>query len=308
MGGLYASLDSMLETENSICEQSDHKALLSRSNDETSPPLNLVWREKVVQWCYDVTDHLNEDRSVVYVAMNILDRFCAASATARPMDEKMYEVSSLSSVFLAVRIAGSGELLLQELLSMSRGGITIQDIVTTGTSIISALSWESRILTPIDFVKSIFLLIPSSYDASPHNQALLDSSSYLIELAVCDVFFSNFKASSVAVAAMLNALHASNLGPEDSLLMGALRKATPAAVDSEETLLLCARLDGIYNRSVDNIRQSGPHLIEDDQDEIEATVLQAEDYALYTRNNQREAVSANNSAVAQKRAKVEHYA
>lgn len=264
MGGRSATFEGMLETEESVRQKNDHRCIEFRRDDEIWAP-NLVWREKVVQWCYDVADHLNEDRSVVYVAMNILDRFCATTVSTRQMDEKMYEIASLSSIFLAVRIAGSGDLLLQELISMSRGGISIQDIITTGTSIISALSWEERILTPIDFVHSIFQLLPSLND-SPRKQVMLDSASYLIELAVCDVFFSHCKASSLAVAAMLNALQA-NLCSELSNFNEVVLKATSVAATADDPTLLCARLQGIYNQSVDNVRQCGPHLIEEDEPE-----------------------------------------
>lgn len=300
-----ATFDSMLDTEDTVRQKKDHKCL----RDDESWTRNLVWREKVVQWCYDVADHLDEDRSVVYVAMNILDRFCASTASTRPMDEKMYEVASLSSIFLAVRIAGSGELLLQELISMSRGGITSKDIVTTGTSIINALSWEHRILTPIDFVKAMIQLIPS-LDESPRKQAVLDSASYLIELAVCDVFLSHFKPSCLAVAAMLSALQ-TNLCSEIPVFLETVCQATSIEVDSDEITLLCTRLQSIYSRSVDSQRDCGPHLIEDEAEENVPRVFHnigEEDLAHNAAAFKRacEVVSHEDDDVPLKRTKVEH--
>lgn len=215
-----------------------------------------IWREKVVKWCYDVVDHLNEDRSVVYVAMHILDRHSSSKDT--PMNMRQYEVASLSSLFLAVHLAGSGDLSLPELVSMSRGGITTSEIVTEGNSIVRGLS-HHPIVTPLDFVRSLLQSLP----ALPQNVELLDAAAYMIELAVCDDFFSDAKSSVLAVAALLQAL-------PDRLLRAAVLKA--AAVDPAEVAVLCTRLACIYRQSVEQLQQQhnsdeGPHWIEDDDDD-----------------------------------------
>lgn len=258
----------MIKAENLLLQQKDHKLLVSPSGDESYIP-NYVWREKVVQWCYDVADHLNEDRSVVYVAMNILDRFCASTAILQPINEKMYEIASLSSIFIAVRISGSGELLLQELMLTSQGGITMEEIIASGTSIISTLSWEHRIVTPTDFVESIFQQLPLLNNA-PQKEGFLDSAAYLIELAVCDVFLSHCNASSLAVAAILNALEA-NFSAQVPMLIEAVLKATSIAVDFDEIALLCTRLHSIYSQSMDSMTKCRPHLILDDETESSVT-------------------------------------
>ena len=226
-----------------------------------------AWREKVSQWCYDVADHLNEDRSIVYVAMNILDRYCETFSA--PITEKKYEISSLSSIFLAVHIAGSGDLTLRELVSMSRGGIAVKDIIGEATIIADAITLSEPILTPVDFVRSAIQHITSLKD-SVHKQALLDSASYMIELAVCDGFFSNCKASSVAVAALLNALELVVV-PNSTMIAQSLIKVSCQAVDSIDNITLHrTRLSCIYSHSVDHLQRSaGPHLIEDDDDDAE---------------------------------------
>lgn len=233
---------------------------------------NLIWREKVVQWSYDVADHLNEERSVVYVAINILDRYCASKASEElKMDEKAYEIASLSAIFLAVRIAGSGNLLISELVSMSRGGITTQDIISTGTAIVHQLRWEYKIITPIEFVKSFLKLLPSS------RCGILDSATYLTEIAVCDVVLSHSKASFLAIAACLNVLR-SDLPSAIPGFVKAVRDTTAIEAESDEIQDLCVRLAGVYARSTSGdshqvnqiaLVDSGPHIIEDDCDDDE---------------------------------------
>ena len=237
---------------------------------------NLVWREKVVQWSYDVADHLNEERSVVYVAINILDRYCASKN--RKMDEKSYEIASLSSIFLAVRISGSGNLLIAELVSMSRGGITTQDIISTGTDIVRELRWEYKIITPSDFVKSFLNLVPSRTCGN------LDQASYFTEIAVCDVVLSHSKASFLAIAACLNVLR-TELPCTVPGFVEAVWETTAIDANSEDIQALCARLEVVFSRSVgedsqhdqvldgrnnvESEKDCGPHIIEDDYDEQE---------------------------------------
>jgi Cyclin, N-terminal domain/Cyclin, C-terminal domain len=253
--------DFMLAAETSIYSQLEINEIVPRSRSDV--PCS-AWREKVSQWCYDVVDHLNEDRSIVYVAMNILDQFCATFTS--PIDEKTYEIASLSSIFLAVHIAGSGDISLRELVSMSRGGITAEDIIATGSSIANSISLNKPILTPVAFVRSAIQHVPL-LGQSVHKQVLLDSASYMIELAVCDNFFSHCKASSIAVAAIMNALE-TIVCPNSKILEQSLIKATSITVDTYDNIkLLRTRLSCIYNQSVEHLQGFvGPHIIEDDDD------------------------------------------
>jgi Cyclin, N-terminal domain len=242
---------------------------------------NIVWREKVVQWCYDVIDHLEEERSVVYIAMNILDRYCATIAA--DLDERTYELASLSSIFLAVRVAGSGELLLPELLSMSRTGVSAQDVILTGTSIINELTWDQAVDTPIDYVMDYVQLLPGidCEDSARLKQVIIDTASYLTEIAVCDYLASQTDSASIAAAALLNALQAT-LQNEIPRFIKALQKTSKIDANSETIKALSMRLHALYKCSLENNdvaddeeeeqddegSSSGPHLIEDDDDTV----------------------------------------
>ena len=257
---VLSRFDSMLAAE-TVSLSSD----MSRDVHRCGTP-SCAWREKVSQWCYDVADHLNEDRSIVYVAMTILDRYCETFTSF--ISEKTYEISSLASIFLAVNIAGSGNLTLTELVSMSRGGISVKDIIGKATIIADVLTLREPIITPADFVRSAILHLTPLND-STHKQALFDSASYMIELAVCDSFFSNCKASSVAVAALLNALEVV-IVPNSKIMAQSLIKASSQAVDSIDKIMIYrTRLSCIYSHSVDHLQRSvGPHIIEDDVEEF----------------------------------------
>jgi hypothetical protein len=259
-GAVQQKIQSLLEKEAIIRKQVDHTEL--NETDLSCTP-NLVWREKVAHWCYDVIDHLNESRSVVYVAMNMLDRYCAVSTNdGSPMDEQTYETASMTALFLAVRIAGSGNLCLQELTSMSRGEIQVRDIISMGNCMVKSLTWEHRIITPLDFVGVWLGLISQDL----RSQRVLDSACYLVEIAVCDTSLSKSKASDVALAAVLNSLR-SPRSIETKNFVKAVKHASGIVLNTLEFSSLCARLQGIYSQSAESSNSSGPHLVIDEEDE-----------------------------------------
>lgn len=254
-------IQRMLQAERVIRRQRDHSKLNNEEIGTCSP--NLVWREKVAQWYYGVVDSLNESRSVVYVAMNILDRYCAVYEGCS-MDENTYELASMTAVFLAVRIAGSGSLYVSQLTSMSKGSTRVRDIVSMGTAMLKALTWDHRLITPLEFVSEWLELLPETNEA--RKQQILDSASYLVEIAVCDASFARSSPSDLALAAVLNAL-----GPRQGIATGkfsrTVKLTTGVVVESVTLFSLRARLQGIYSQSADSREPSGPHLVPDDEEE-----------------------------------------
>lgn len=212
----------------------------------SSGGVNSLWRQKVALWCYQVVDHLEEERATVYVAMNILDRYCSALLNRAEMDEHAYEVASMTALFLAVRIAGSGSLEMSELLPMSRKGISSHDIMLTGTSIIETLDLSKRILTPFDFIISLMDHLPVSLKSDASR--LRESACYLAEMAVCDTVLSSCKASEVAFVALMNSIEEIVSRSEASMFGSSVAKATDIVPSSCDANIIRSRLHGIYQK------------------------------------------------------------
>jgi hypothetical protein len=194
-------LQAMINVERAITRGKDHVALLTC----TPSFQNHAWRERVAQWCYDVVDHLDVPRDVVYLAMNILDRYLAMSPDACSVDKLQYELAANTSLFLAVRSSGSMDLKIPELLQMSRSNIQVKDVLATGTRILETLTWDQRILAPSTFVGALIGLLQSSIDASTA-VSVLELASYLVEISVCDQQFCRVPPSKVAFASLLIAM------------------------------------------------------------------------------------------------------
>lgn len=264
---LHSKLERMLSNEAALMASiPEHNS--NEMRESASP--NLIWREKVTQWCYDVVDHLNESRDVVYVAMNLLDRHCVrCSSQPAEMDEREYELAAMTALFLAVRISGSGNLEVPDLVRMSRGGIHLQEVITTGKAMIKSVS-EHRLVTPIQFVRAFLELLPPSVDTTSRS-SLLESASFLVEVSVCDAFFIGVVPSKLAMAAVLNASGSTFSSPtslareERASFCRRLSEASNIKCDDTEIITLRRRLHGVYSQS-DESKRLAPHVVPDDDD------------------------------------------
>lgn len=254
-------LSPMLEAERLVLGQSDHLQLAS-ADWECSP--NSVWREKVCQWMYDVTDHLRERRSIVYLAMNILDRYCVAMSQKEnaAMCERSYEMASLSAIFLAMRIAGSVQVRLPDIIRMSRRGVTTQQLIDSGTDMVQKLTWDNRLLAPQEFITALLSHLPP---LTERRSMILDGATYLSELAVCDACLSRHKASDVALAAFLNTVTADQ-GRDAKWTIHSIKETSLMDPDSTTIRELRSRLHRLYSLSYESIDRDVPHLISIDSE------------------------------------------
>mmetsp|Transcript_6427 Transcript_6427/g.15599 ORF Transcript_6427/g.15599 Transcript_6427/m.15599 type:complete len:453 (-) Transcript_6427:617-1975(-) len=207
----------MTMEEANRAETNDYRAL-----EDLDPCFHKqVWRERVAQWCYDVLDYLEESRDVAAVAMNIIDRYLAVlkkeSSTSLEIGEFDYEVISFTALFLAIRVSGSNkELEISELLKLSSrsGAPQVKHIVSAGSSMLEKLSWNRQLLTPNSFLRELFSLLMSQHEKEDASKAvsreslskLVDFASYLVEISVCDIYFSVVAPSKIAFGALALAM------------------------------------------------------------------------------------------------------
>lgn len=262
-------LATMIDEEDESRRTNDHRALRDASH---SCAPNLVWREKVSQWCYDVADHLGESRDVVYLAMNVLDRYCVVRSSSSPVavDERDYEIAAMTALFLAIRVTGCATLELPQVMRMSRMGVCVHEILEIGTNMTNSLSWERRLSTPLIFVRASLDLLDVSTELK---NSLLESASYLVEVSVCDAFFSGKHPFKIACAAVINAI---GVGSQSRLSQAKSNKFFHQLLEhhgaQEEISSLQLRLHHIYSQSEEN-RNSSPHVIMDEENETTAVVI-----------------------------------
>lgn len=163
--------------------------------------INELWREKICEWCYQVVDHFDFNREIVSVAMSYLDRYLAT----RTVTKKIFQLAAMTSLYLAIKLYEPGQLRMSSLIDLSRGYFMAEHIVSMEDSLLQALGWHVHPPTPFSFARDLVELFPS--DIAPTiRHDVSELARFLTELSVCDYFFVTKKPSSIALAALINAI------------------------------------------------------------------------------------------------------
>lgn len=192
------------------CANADNEMNTTVSNDASI--VNESWREKICEWIYNVVDHFDYNREIVSVAMNYFDRYLSIYSKNRlrpKLHPKLLQAVAVSALQLALKINQSRSNHLLVLAELSRGLISAKNINDMEKSMLDCLSWKLSAPTAIAFLRHYILLMPNeSIVQDVRKSEIAETAQFLIELSVCDYYFvrKNMKASSVALASLLNAI------------------------------------------------------------------------------------------------------
>lgn len=163
--------------------------------------INELWRDKICEWCYHVVDHFNFHREVVSYAMAYLDGYLAT----RTVNRRIFQLASMTALYLAAKLFEPGKLRMASLVELSRGNFTSEHIVTMEEAMLASLRWHVHPPTPSAFCKDFLPLVSGELRPRARHD-IGELSRFLIELSVCDYWFVAKKPSSVALAAVINAI------------------------------------------------------------------------------------------------------
>lgn len=187
---------------------------------------NDIWRKMIVQWCYNVIDHIQADREIVYVAINILDRFLETQANQAQVtvsspspvpvpdpgpareyltDRKDYEAAVMASLLITLKLQGISVLSIKDLTKMSRNSVRPNDILRAGEAIAQNLQWNKQLPTAAKFAHALINLLPYSVHERT-KQALFDDCIFSIELSIQDKRCCSELPSLVAWMVLENAM------------------------------------------------------------------------------------------------------
>jgi len=143
-------------------------------------------------------NHSELGRDVVSYAMSYFDRIVPHYG----INDTIVQLVSMTCLYLAIKVHCPKKISVQSMVSLSRGSFRDDQVVKMERIILHGLNWHLNPATPHLFLEIFF-------ETSQENASMdeiKDSATYLLELAVCDSFFMNKKASSIARAAILAAM------------------------------------------------------------------------------------------------------
>lgn len=173
---------------------------------------NPIWRRLTVQWCYAIIDSIKADRELVYIIIDILDRYLALQSSDnganQVTDKKTYETTVMASMLLTTRLFTTDTCILcmKDLVKKSAASITINNIRDMAKDIYKSLTLDINTPTAARFARALVQLLPKTMPESSKAEILHDSI-YQIELSVQDNVCMSFPPSLVAWMSVENALH-----------------------------------------------------------------------------------------------------
>lgn len=165
----------------------------------------IRWREKIIEWKYQVVDRFDLSREIVGISTYYLDQYLSKNF----VDEEHFQLVAISSIYLAIKINSPKKVAIHSIASTGNGLITTKHIEAMELSLMKCLDWHLFPSTSIAFIENIYPLLFSNQDSSSgvDAQRLADSlefSRFLAELSVCAYPFISTKPSSIAIAAILH--------------------------------------------------------------------------------------------------------
>lgn len=204
MSVAVVSLDSIVDRLSAMRLQEEgpyeYSSYLLHGDDTK---LNFSWREKITHWSYNVIDHFDLSREVVAISLNLFDRFLATRGNK--CNGNLALLTSLTTLHLAIKVHDSKKIRLSTLANLSRGQFGASHIEEMEWVILTALQWKLHPPTAYSFIFHLLLFLPQEANPSVRKE-LYELSRYLTELAACDSFMVETKASTIAFAAILNVM------------------------------------------------------------------------------------------------------
>lgn len=199
------------QEESMLC--TDYLSHNFASDNNLKRAIDVDCRTKMCEWCYQVADFCKYQRECVGIGMYYLDRFlCSGSTGARAAltDRKLYQLAAMTSFFIAIKLfeSSNSQIEVKTLSQLSRGCYSEEEIVDMETHILTSLSWRMHQPTSVAFVHHFLALLPTHRRHDKFAlQVLLDVSLYQTELAVGEYELAFRHPSSIALAAIINAMN-----------------------------------------------------------------------------------------------------
>lgn len=248
--GIISTIEAMCRQEDTGYTCSDY---LHQYNNIVPGPRKPIMvdrecRSKMVQWCYQIVDFCKFNKETVAISINFLDRFLLTELGLVTLQEPtIYQLAAMTCLYTAIKIHEPEAMDPQLVSNLSHGAYTIEQVEAMEMAILQAIQWKVNTPTALAFVRQFLGLLPSKVLDKATKAAAYDLARNQAEFSIRDYKFVTVKASTVAYAALMNAL--------DSL-----------CIDSNTYDYVCSILSKVVNvdpdsrRILDLQRYLYPHL------------------------------------------------
>ena len=243
-------LAAMLEREFSTSSCSSHGGYLDPSYPTT---VTTGDRTKVVDWCYDIVDHCKLSRETAASAMEMVDRFLSLPSNSADAacvsdealgDQSKFQLLTATALYISIKLNEKvvipSDLFSSEVCHYVYSAKEIEDMERT---LLSGLSWRCHTPTAHQVGLSILSLLLPYVDIPEETWGfLMEEMKYLTELAVRDYYFSTQRTSTIALAAILDAIGISGMTTELKDLLRAYLRVIMESFDFDHPKQVAAAM------------------------------------------------------------------
>lgn len=172
--------------------------LLYQAKDDQA--IDSLARKKMIDWKFRVADHYNISREVVATSTNLMDRL----VYLYPCDRMTFKLAAMTALYVASKTYDHTQLPIAKLVELSRGEFLATDVVEMESIMLKTLRWKVNPVTVHSAIHSLVQLVPISNGSVV--AAVYDRAIFFAELCLFDYSYVTRSRSSIAIAAVLNAL------------------------------------------------------------------------------------------------------
>lgn len=251
----------MQKQENTTYACSDYLASTSSSS-----MIDELCREKMLGWCFQVTEFANLKPDNVVVAMSYLDLFLS-SGTASAMDairnRKVFQLASMTTLYMAFKLFEPVEINLLGFVMLGKNAYAAEDFVKMEFDILSALNWRINGPTVLSFLEHLFAVVPPGLVRGEGMEILTDICKQYTEVTLSDYYFVTQKPSDVAIAIICTSLQhiPLDLIDEKGRRSLVLKISNALKIQCKKEVLLATRRLASKSDKLVNVESKPAHII-----------------------------------------------
>lgn len=248
----------------------------STNNNEskTSSPnvgVDAFCREQIVEWSFRVADYFHINRECVAISVSHLDRFLSTCSC----DRRTFKLAATTCLYLAVKmneLPNTKPDMLSVLSDLSRGEFHVDHIIEMESLLLESLAWLVHPPTPSCHVGHMLCLLESKSNNNDNNHGSMNVirsisalASFFTELSLSDYYFTTECSSTIAMAAILNAMEILNydeLSQDNSIVDDFFEEVSmiiETSPSSPRVIVARKRLWKVYERSEEFTLHEKPH-------------------------------------------------
>ena len=146
-------------------------------------------------------------RDVVSYAMSYFDRIVPKYG----INDTLVQLVAMTCLYLAIKVHCTKKISVGAMCSLSRGSFRYDQVVKMERLVLQGLNWYLSPATPHLFLEVFFTAAAAASSQSMNDDTTIlnevkETAQYLLELSVCDNFFTDTLPSSIARAAISAAM------------------------------------------------------------------------------------------------------